>query len=88
MVKKAEELDDMKASFQFGLRKRGYNECISNSNTPYTYKVRTFKHIRQEGVKTCGFLRSNDWKRKKGILVLSDFKYSDFCISVFPQDYN
>lgn len=33
-------------------RKCGYNECISYSNTTYTYKVRIFKHIRQECVST------------------------------------
>jgi len=50
----------------------------------YTYKIRTFKHIKQWRVKTCGFLRSTDWKWKSSVLVIPDFKHSDCCLSILP----
>lgn len=66
-------------------RERGYDECISDSNTIYIYKIRSFKYIRQRVTKTRGLLRSTDWKRKGGILVLSAFQYYDFRISLLSQ---
>jgi hypothetical protein len=61
-------------------------ECNCVTNTAFTYKILTSKHIGQGFFETRSILCTGDWKRESGVLVLSDFKYGVLSLFVLRQD--
>lgn len=71
--------------YQDGWRK-GLYECNYINNPPFINKIRSIRSNKQGVTKACRPLCSIDWKRKGGILVLSDFQYLVYRIFVLSKD--